>query len=137
MLASLVMAEPDSGTCLSVQYKSREKEAEIAEAEEKFAESAPKNARVLVMKWPKTTTDHTDPNLKLNVQSAINRADVTLLPVVDLYQGGRVVPNTQRKPRAKRSCAELSHQRCFVPCSGIFTHILRQSRRLEAQSPRT
>ena len=103
MLASLVMAEPDSGTCLSVQYKSREeKEAEIAEAEKEFAESAPKNARVLVMKWPKTTTDYTDANLKLNVQSAINRADITLLPVVDLYQGGRVVPNTQKKPKDQK-----------------------------------
>ena len=114
MLASLVMAEPDSGTCLSTQYKSREeKEAEIAEAEKEFAESAPKNARVLVMKWPKTTTDHTDPNLKLNVQSAINRADITLLPVVDLYQGGRVVPNTQKKPKGNNEKGSTpSQKRC-------------------------
>ena len=102
-LASLVMAEPETSTCLSVQSKTREeKEAEIKEAEKASSESAPKNARVLVMKWPKTTTDYTNANLKINVQGAINRADVTLLPIVDMFQGGRVVPNTTKQPEAQQ-----------------------------------
>ena len=104
---ALAMAQPENSTCtdssdsLTVYYKTiEEREAEIAAAEKEAAELAPKNARVLVMKWPKTSTSHTDGNLKLNIQSAINRADVTLLPVVDLYQGGRAVPMKSKDPTA-------------------------------------
>ncbi|MEC7985403.1 MAG: hypothetical protein VX278_09580, partial [Myxococcota bacterium] len=71
--------------------EAKKKKAEEIAAEEK-AEEAAKNAkaaRVVVLKWQNTTTDHNDATLKLNVQSAISRTNVTFLPAIDLYQGGR------------------------------------------------
>ena len=102
MLSMLAFANP-SGDCLNVRNKSREERAaEIEAAEKEFAAKAPKEARVLVLKWPKTTTSYTDPALQLTVQSAINRTDVKLLPVMDLYQGGRFVPHIAAKPEEQK-----------------------------------
>ena len=102
MLSMLALANP-LGDCLNTRNKTREERAaEIEAAEQEFASKAPKEARVLVLKWPKTTTSYTDPALQLNVQSAINRTDVKLLPVMDLYQGGRFVPHTATKPNVQQ-----------------------------------
>ena len=79
--------------------KSRaEKEAEIAAAEAAEEASKENYARVIVLRWPGTSTDHTDLNLQRNVRSAIMKSDALFLPAIDLYQDGREVKDTTLAP---------------------------------------
>ena len=111
---NMALAEPLPQESATLFAKTQEeKDEEIAAAEAEFAAKTAKKARVIVLKWPKTTTNRTDANLKLNVQSAINRTDVEFLPAVDLYQQGRVIRDTTSSKQVGR-----------VPSSAISTALL-------------
>ena len=75
-----------------------EKESEIAEAEARANESKDDFARVIVLRWQGTSTDHLDANLQRNVRSAIDRTEALFLPAVDLYQDGRELKDTTLPP---------------------------------------
>ena len=72
--------------------KKEEMDQAISEAE-KEAEKAKqeKQARVIVLRWNNVTADHENPTLQRNVLSAINRTEVTFLPAIDIFQGGREI----------------------------------------------
>ena len=73
--------------------KKKEEQKEAISEAEKAAEMAKrdKQTRVLVLQWNNQTADYTDPTLQRNVASAIDRTEITFLPAVDLYQGGREI----------------------------------------------
>ena len=75
-----------------------EKEAEIAEAEAEEAANKEEFARVIVLRWQGTTTDHRDLNLQRNVRSAVGKSDALFLPAIDLYQDGREIKDTTLAP---------------------------------------
>lgn len=71
-----------------------EKKAEMTEAEaEAERKRKEKLARVIVLKWVNTTTDHRDETVQRNVKSRIVRPEAQFFPEVDLYQNGRKVPD--------------------------------------------
>lgn len=72
----------------SKEEKQEELDAAAAEAERKRKE---KLARVIVLKWPDTSTDYEDETVQRNVKSRIARPDALFFPDVDLYQNGRKV----------------------------------------------
>ena len=80
-----------------------EKEAEIAAAEAEEEASKENYARVIVLRWPGVSTDHTDLNLQRNVRSAIGKSDALFLPAIDLYQDGREVKDTTLAPEMQPS----------------------------------
>ncbi len=55
-------------------------------------------ARVVVLKWPNTTADYQDENLKRIAKSRTARADAIFLPSTDLYQKGRQAPDRALSP---------------------------------------
>ncbi|MEL6349940.1 MAG: hypothetical protein AAFV53_42955, partial [Myxococcota bacterium] len=63
-------------------------DAAAAEAERKRRE---KLSRVIVLKWPNTSTDFKNETVQRNVRSRIARPDAMFFPEVDLYQNGRKV----------------------------------------------
>ena len=70
------------------------KQAEMTEAEaEAERKRKEKLARVIVLKWVNTTTDHRDTTVQRNVKSRIVRPEAQFFPEVDLYQNGRKVPD--------------------------------------------
>ena len=73
--------------------KKKEEQQEAISEAEKAAEMAKKDkqTRVLVLQWNNQTANYTDPTLQRNVSSAIDRTEVTFLPAVDLFQGGREI----------------------------------------------
>ena len=86
------LSEPDA-TYLGRKDK-EEQEEEISEAEkERLQKMADKASRIVVLKWPNTSTDYQDPALQRNVKSRIDRAGALFFPAVDLYQNGRRVPD--------------------------------------------
>jgi hypothetical protein len=72
----------------SKDEKEKEMTAAEKEAERKRKE---KLARVIVLKWPRTSTDYTDSTVQRNVRSRIARPEAQFFPEVDLYQNGRKV----------------------------------------------
>ncbi len=72
----------------SKEEKAEEQDAAAAEAERKRKD---KLARVIVLKWTDTSTDHTDETVQRNVKSRIARPEALFFPDVDLYQNGRKV----------------------------------------------
>lgn len=72
----------------SKEEKQEEMDAAAAEAERKRKD---KLARVIVLKWTDTSTDHTDETVQRNVKSRIARPEALFFPDVDLYQNGRKV----------------------------------------------
>ena len=72
----------------SAEEQEAEMDAAAAEEERKRKE---KLARVIVLKWPETSTDYLDETLQRNVRSRIARPDAMFFPEVDLYQNGRKV----------------------------------------------
>ena len=72
----------------SKEEKEEEQDAAQAEAERKRKD---KLARVIVLKWPETSTDYTDEVVQRNVKSRIARPEALFFPEVDLYQNGRKV----------------------------------------------
>ena len=92
MCSGLVEAKPLDQSDITVVYKRKskaEKEAEIAAAEAAEEEKKDNYARVIVLRWQGTSTDHNDPNLQRNVRSAINKTDALFLPAIDLFQDGK------------------------------------------------
>lgn len=81
----------DEGVALKKKSKEEQQE-EISDAE-KEAERKRKEklARVIVLKWPDTSTDYKDETVRRNVKSRIARPDALFFPEVDLYQNGRKV----------------------------------------------
>ena len=75
-----------------------EKEAEIAEAEAEETANQEQFARIIVLRWQGTTTDHRDLNLQRNVRSAVGKSDALFLPAIDLYQDGREIKDTTLAP---------------------------------------
>jgi hypothetical protein len=73
--------------------KKKEEQQEAISAAEKAAEKAKKDkqTRVLVLQWNNQTADFTDTTLQRNIASAIDRTEITFLPAVDLFQGGREI----------------------------------------------
>ena len=80
---------------ISIQQYWKEKEEQkeaISEAEKAAENGQTRQANsVLVLQWNNQTADYTDPTLQRNVASAIDRTEITFLPAVDLYQGGREI----------------------------------------------
>ncbi len=72
------------------EEKEAEQDEAAAEAERKRKE---KLARIIVLKWPDTSTDYTDETVHRNVRSRIARPEAMFFPEVDLYQNGRKVPD--------------------------------------------
>lgn len=72
----------------SKEEKAEEQDAAAAAAERKRKD---KLARVIVLKWPETSTDYTDDIVQRNVKSRIARPEALFFPEVDLYQNGRKV----------------------------------------------
>jgi len=72
--------------------KSEEEAEELSEAEaEEERRRKEKLARVIVLKWPETSTDYSDENVQREVRSRTGRPDAMFFPEVDLYQNGRKV----------------------------------------------
>ncbi len=74
----------------TAEEKKEEQSAAEAEAERKRKE---KLARVIVLKWPETSTDYKSETVQRNVRSRIARPEAMFFPEVDLYQNGRKVPD--------------------------------------------
>ena len=101
MCCGVLEAKPLDQTDVTVVYKRKskaEKEAEIAAAEAAEEEKKDNFARVIVLRWQNTTTDHNDPNLQRNVRSAINKTDALFLPAIDLFQDGREIKDQTLPP---------------------------------------
>lgn len=87
---------PDTSALTEGRDKKKEEmTAAEAEAERKRKE---KLARVIVLKWINTSTDHRDDTVQRNVKSRIARPEAQFFPEVDLYQKGRQVPDTTVVP---------------------------------------
>lgn len=76
---------------------------EKTEEEKKAEEEAMKKkrellARVIVLKVPGTSVGHTDETLVMNVRSRISRSEAMFFPEVDVYQGGRKLPDRTVAP---------------------------------------
>ena len=90
-------ATPSNGDddASSVAWKKKSKEEREEEMDEAAKEADRKRkeklARVIVLKWPDTSTDYTDETVRRNVRSRIARPDALFFPDVDLYQNGRKV----------------------------------------------
>lgn len=99
-------------------FKASDKSQAEKDAEQKKAEEAREReakahiARVIVLKWPETSTDYTDETVRRNVRSRIARPDAMFFPDVDLYQNGRKVPDRTVIP---------AQQPAIVPDSNIPT----------------
>lgn len=74
----------------TAEEKSDEQKRAEEEAEKKRKE---KLARVLVLKWPDTSTDYTSETVNRTVRSRISRPEAMFFPEVDLYQNGRKMPD--------------------------------------------
>lgn len=72
------------------EEKEAEQDEAAAEAERKRKE---KLSRIIVLKWPETSTDYTNETVHRNVRSRIARPEAMFFPEVDLYQNGRKVPD--------------------------------------------
>ncbi len=84
--------QPDVEVAYKRGKSSEETEAEIdAAAAEEERKRKEKLARVIVLKWPDTSTDYLDETLQRNIRSRIARPDAMFFPEVDLYQNGRKV----------------------------------------------
>lgn len=94
LLAPQVFAETPESTWDEVAFK-RSEEAEEDEQEISAAEAEEERrrkeryARIIVLKWPGTSTDYTNEVIQRNVRSRIARPDALFFPEVDLYQNGR------------------------------------------------
>lgn len=109
MLAALLLlvsvpawsAAPDAGGThqdRSFKKKDDKTEEEKTEEEKKAEEEEERKkkellARVLILKWPKTSADYMDETMRRNVRSRIARPEAMFFPDVDLYQNGRKVPD--------------------------------------------
>jgi hypothetical protein len=85
-------------TVVNKRKSKAEKEAEIAAAEAAEEEKKDDYARVIVLRWQGTTTDHKDPNLQRNVRSAISKTEALFLPAIDLFQDGREIKDQTLPP---------------------------------------
>ncbi len=75
-----------------VGKKKEEEKAKLSAAEEEAERKRKeKLARVVVLKWPGTPTNHRDETLQRNIKSRIARPEANFFPEVDLYQNGRKV----------------------------------------------
>jgi len=79
-----------------------EKAAEERLAAIEAAESQ-RAARVVVLKWPESETDHTNETLIRNIRSRIARPDAHFYPELDLYQAGRKEPDPTVRPVDQRA----------------------------------
>lgn len=75
-------------------------EARLAELE---AANAAKIARVVVLKWQDSKTDHHNENLQRNIKTRIARPDAKFYPDIDLYQAGRVERDETIRPIDQRA----------------------------------
>ena len=92
--------------------KKEEMDQAISEAErEAEKEKQAKQARVIVLRWNNMTADHENATLQRNVLSAINRTEVTFLPAIDIFQGGREIRDRTIPPE---------RQPALVPDENIF-----------------
>ncbi len=73
------------------------KSAEQIALEERLAaidaENSAISARVIVLRWKGTDTDHRNQALQRNIRNRITRPDARFYPEVDLYQAGRKEPS--------------------------------------------
>lgn len=115
-LASTPDASPDAADGVALKKKSKEeKEEEISDAE-KEAERKRKEklARVIVLKWPDTSTDYKDETVRRNVKSRIARPEALFFPEVDLYQNGRKVKDRTVVPAMQPAIVPPNNMRVVM-----------------------
>ncbi|MFT5684205.1 MAG: hypothetical protein ACI8RZ_005146, partial [Myxococcota bacterium] len=84
--------QPGAELAYKKKQSAEDAEAEIdAAAAEEERKRKEKLARIIVLKWPDTSTDYRDETLQRNIRSRIARPDAMFFPEVDLYQNGRKV----------------------------------------------
>lgn len=88
---------PEVGGKSEAEKAAEERLAAIEAAESKRA------ARVVILEWPESQTDHTNETLIRNIRARIARPDARFYPELDLYQAGRKEPNPNVRPLEQRA----------------------------------